>query len=228
MQGWTRSWWYYVHFSQSVQLGMEVFDHLCQNTNNRWSAKEGGEGEGGENYKWFNCASCVSKDDSAFDFCYLKKKKKKAWLFDQISKTIEITPTNPDSAVSNCGIKYANYLYIGQWLHLSWPRVVRKKCFEGGRGYEYIRNQIFIPNRFILCVFVQLLFIIYWFFFLSKVHKCEVFTNSSIVLWQQARTPSLSLSRIWAHAEVIKHMYSGTYNDNMWTASEIHWVLKRK
>lgn len=34
------------------------------------------------------------------------------------------------------------------------------------------------------------------------------------------------LSSTWAHTEVIKRMYSGTYNNNKWTVSEIHWDLK--
>lgn len=93
-----------------------------------------------------------------------------------------------------------------------------KKAFKGAG--LWIKNQRFIPNRFILCGFCTA--IIFFFFYQKSTSVRYLQTPLYYIYNKHARL----LSPIWAHTEVIKRMYSGTYNDNKWTVSEIHWALK--
>lgn len=70
------------------------------------------------------------------------------------------------------------------------------------------QNERFIPNRCTLCCcFVQV-------FIKSPWAWGKVFTYSFIVHVQQtAISLTRTLSPIWAHTEVIKRMFSGTYNN---------------
>lgn len=114
------------------------------------------------------------------------KKKKKVWLFDQISKKIENISTNPDSAASNFVSKYAHYLCICLSMialilaFSSYKKLLREWGYESG-----IKDlsQIDLLSDFCTAIVN---------FLLSKVHKFEVFTNSSILHLQHTHGPSLS------------------------------------
>lgn len=155
---------------------------------------------------------CISGRQCFTNFALRREKGLGSFLTKRKSKHSRFKIINVDFKVSN--VWFAHYVCVNERLHLSWHEIFTHTGLQG---------DLLIKNLSQIDLFSAILYS-YFNFCYQKSMSAEYLHRCILTVQQTAISLTHSLSSTWAHTEVIKLMYSGTYNN---TNSETYWDLRK-